>query len=77
MTPQYCQFCLAANVIATVNGPTCTHHKHGSDSAWFPKWWDENPFGMGVAMEIRRMKFLTELAKLPPPAMLTIEIDFD
>ena len=77
MTAQYCQFCQSAGIIATVNGPTCTHHKHGSDADWFPAWWDEKPLGMGFAMEIRRSKFLTELAKLPPPAMLMIDIDFD
>jgi hypothetical protein len=75
-TPAYCPHCRDAGVIATVNGPTCTHHKHGTGVAWFPSWWDQVETGMGVAMQIRREKFLTELAKLPPPTVATIEFDF-
>lgn len=38
MTPTLCPLCLAANRIATANGPTC-EHQPASGADWFPDGW--------------------------------------
>jgi hypothetical protein len=39
MTPTRCHLCASQNVVATVGGPTCTHHE-SAGVLWFPSWWD-------------------------------------
>lgn len=74
MSPNLCPHCHAAGIIATVNGPTCTHHQHGSDDAWFPPGWSDRPaLGMGVAMEIKRLTYIEKLNTL---TVATQEFDF-
>jgi hypothetical protein len=46
----YCPLCIAQNVVASRNGPTCQHHAlTGAD--WFPSWWL-------TSTEAERIKFL-------------------
>ncbi len=74
MTPNYCHHCQTAGIIATVNGPTCTHHNHGTGAAWFPPGWEDNPaLGMGTAMLLQR---ISRLEKLNTPVIVTEEFDF-
>lgn len=37
MTPALCPLCLAKNIVASDNGPTCSHVTTGS---WWPEWWN-------------------------------------
>lgn len=62
MTPFYCPQCRLAGIIATVNGPTCTHHNHGTGVAWFPAWWEPNrKEQQGFDFDERRMVRMREL----------------
>lgn len=51
MSPNLCPQCLAQNIIATANGPTCTHQPN-ADALWFPSWWLE-PAG-----DVRRVNYI-------------------
>lgn len=77
MTPKLCEQCLAKNVVATLNGPTCSHHAHGSGATWFPDWWtpkndEPNAFGR----ESRRLEYIEKLNREPEPATPVLEFDF-
>ena len=48
--PRFCPQCRAAGVIATFNGPTCTHA-----APFFPPWWSELP------IDPRRIEYLEKL----------------
>lgn len=37
-----CPECLKANVVASIDGPTCPHQMN-SGLLWFPAWWDSAP----------------------------------
>lgn len=39
----HCGACWALGIVATLNGPTCTHHIHGANAAWFPENWEKLP----------------------------------
>lgn len=65
VTPTLCPLCLAANVIATAGGPTCTHQST-SGTAWFPDWWHLGPFD--EVCTARRCAWLQERADaISPP----------
>jgi hypothetical protein len=51
-----CPQCLAANIIATRNGPTCTHQLN-SGVLWWPAWWQDG------STEAKRLAWLAERAK--------------
>jgi hypothetical protein len=36
IAPTFCPLCLAANVVATATGPTCSH-----TAGWFPADWSK------------------------------------
>lgn len=52
-----CPTCLAANVIATVNGPTCTHVQPNGVK-WWPPNWSEFAEMTGAMSETERVAWL-------------------
>jgi hypothetical protein len=56
MTAQLCPACLAANIIAPANGPTCRHSEPTG-----VKWWPENWSRM---LESERVAWLEKKPKL-------------
>lgn len=50
-----CPACLSRNVIATRNGPTCTHQP-AHNAAWFPPWWSDRHEAPDAIR--RRLEFL-------------------
>jgi hypothetical protein len=53
-----CPDCLAKNIVATVDGPTCSHRPPGP---WWPDWW-------GTVSEERRCAWLRARTLAPTTA---------
>lgn len=57
MKPDFCPECLKKNVVATTNGPTCSHVEQ-SGAAWWPTGWELDSTRPGAMTQGQRIEWL-------------------